>query len=609
MARSRIVDHPVSKPAAPPKVRIDQPHRTASGLPEVDADAGLPAPANEIYLGVAEEKVLAQAAQLASVLQSRLQDLERRESNLHAATAKFEAESRSIRLNQQERESILSEGERTWDQKMAEWRERFQTQIEREERLMELEEQLQIRERQTREEADGLEMARRTLQVERDEAFAQLQQERADFAAQMGGDQAELAAHVERQQSEFQQQMQAERDALLHEIELTRQQDREESEKRQMEFLAETERQRQELFADREKLEQSLSAFEQERALWVVARTGGSPDAFDLAGDRMQLEKDRQAYLAERRQFEAHRSQWIIELDRRQLELDRLRRNGGLPAERAAEHSQFPDNSYAVPSSAFIPTAPTARPQSEALAALADGDEADGGVPFHDLSLEEQRTRLEQAAAYLAREAEDLDLERQQLTEQQNRFKERMRQQTEELQQRLQAIETEHENRRTKLVAREKHLDQQLTNVEQTRQEILKVHRESLEMRLVAEELWAQVSGKVPAAEASQAIAKLRTRLADQYKLENQQLVTKKQQIVELAERLNEQYEGVLRQRRELQAWAAARQIEIEQQAERLVQRELELDDQQNLLQQREMEVARESRRVQQQRLHNVRAA
>ncbi len=596
MARSRIVDQPETKaPAA--RVRIDQSHRLATGNSTAENESSRSTNStlaeSGVMLGAVEEQVLAQAAQLASVLQSRLHDLDRRESNLHAATAKFEAEARSIRLSMQEREAILEEGERTWDVKMAEWRERFQTQIEREERLVTLEEQLQARDSQAQDESAGLELARRTLQVERDEFQQQMQQEREEF--QQG---------MQRERDEFQQQTQQERDALLLEIEMIRKQDREQAEQQQIELQADIERQRQELFADREEFEKKLSAFEQERALWVVARTGGTQDAFDLAQERMQLENDRQAFLIERREFEALRGELA-------WELDRLRKAAGTAATAGdGELVGFTSDADYVPAAAFIPAASNARPTSEAMAALADDGAAEGDVPFSSLGIEEQRHRLEEAADYLAREAEDLDRERQQLTEMQQRWKERMQQQHDELVQRQQTLESEYDAKRVKLAAREKHFDQQMTTVEQTRQDILKVHRESLEMRLVAEELWAQVTGKVPAAEASQAIAKLRNRLATQFKVENQQLATKKQQILELAERLNEQYEAVLRQRRELQAWGAARQVEIEQQAERLVQREVELDEQQQLLQERELEWTREVRRLQQQvRTQTVRAA
>jgi uncharacterized protein involved in exopolysaccharide biosynthesis len=82
--------------------------------------------------------------------------------------------------------------------------------------------------------------------------------------------------------------------------------------------------------------------------------------------------------------------------------------------------------------------------------------------------------------------------------------------------------------------------------------------------------------------------------------MENQQLAAKKQQIIDLSERLNQQHEAMMRQRRELQTWAAARQLEIEQQAERLVKRELELDQQQQAFASQERALEAEVRKLQQ---------
>lgn len=637
MAKSRTTDRPerrerAERPATGNKVRIDQPHTSSSSregrktapLPEVEIDdAAIDAAAG--LANLSEEQVLTQAAQLASLLQQRLRDLDRREANINANTAKLEAETRSARLALTERETNCVELEtelQTRERDLtALLQEREQKCVvrerdaeHREQELRTIDEQLREREKRLgealarlQEETEGVENARRSLQADRAAMDDELRTERRI-----------LAEDRERMLAEIQQ----EREALLHEIEVTREQDQQRLEQHQMDMLADVERQRQEVFEQREQLDKTRAVFEQERSVWVVARTGGTPEAFDLAQERLQLEKDRSAFSAERRRFETVQGELVAELEHRQKEIDNLRnvlanQPAVLTPEQIAQLATANSNSIAQPNpppsevitaTAVESPAPVAKEKTEItnterVAAVVKAIDPPPVVPMPGVSLlelAEQRSRLDEATAFLEREAEELDRLRLKLAEDQAHWKKRFQEQQSEIARREKAAELEIEGRKTKLIAREKTLDQQLTSVEQTRQEILRVHRESLEMRLVAEELWAQVAGRVPPAEVSQSIAKLRGRLASQYKVENQQLTSKKQQLIDLSERLNQQHDALLRQRRELQAWAAARQLEIEQQAERLVKREVELDQQQQAFAQQERQWEAEVRKLQQ---------
>jgi hypothetical protein len=120
--------------------------------------------------------------------------------------------------------------------------------------------------------------------------------------------------------------------------------------------------------------------------------------------------------------------------------------------------------------------------------------------------------------------------------------------------------------------------------LDQVRDEALRLHRQSLEMRLLAEQLWAQITGNLTPAEVTQAIAQLRLKLAEQYRLEEQQLVARRDELLQLSERITRQNSDLEQLRSGLRDWAAARQAEIERQAQALVQRELALDSQQDEL-------------------------
>jgi chromosome segregation ATPase len=107
-------------------------------------------------------------------------------------------------------------------------------------------------------------------------------------------------------------------------------------------------------------------------------------------------------------------------------------------------------------------------------------------------------------------------------------------------------------------------------------------------MRLLAEQLWSQITGSLTPAEVSQSIAQLRLKLVDQYRLEEEQLEARRRELVNLSERIAVQHSELEQLRGGLREWATARQSEIERQAAMLVQRELTLDSQQEEFRQTE---------------------
>jgi hypothetical protein len=153
---------------------------------------------------------------------------------------------------------------------------------------------------------------------------------------------------------------------------------------------------------------------------------------------------------------------------------------------------------------------------------------------------------------------------------------------------------------RTRLAARETALDQQQGAIEQLRSEITAAHRQSIEMRLMAEQLWAQVQGRMPPAEITQSIAQLRLKLAEQYRLEQQGLAEQKQELLSLAEKVAEESGTLRTQRQELQSWFAAREEEIERHAKSLVIREQELLEQSDQLREIETRWNSDRRRLEQ---------
>lgn len=155
-----------------------------------------------------------------------------------------------------------------------------------------------------------------------------------------------------------------------------------------------------------------------------------------------------------------------------------------------------------------------------------------------------------------------------------------------ELAQRRKWLETEFEKRKKKLDERNETLSKRRAALEQLQTEVNAVHREALEMRIVTEELWLQISGKIAPAAMTRSLAQLRSKLADHYRLASAKLAKQKHELEQLSLQLNGKYQSIQQQRISLQQWLDRRNEEIEEQAARLVAREQELDGQESQLEQ-----------------------
>jgi hypothetical protein len=139
-------------------------------------------------------------------------------------------------------------------------------------------------------------------------------------------------------------------------------------------------------------------------------------------------------------------------------------------------------------------------------------------------------------------------------------------------------------SRKRELESRETIVERQRVAMEQMRTEIGQVHRQSLEMRLIAEQLWAQITGRLSSAEITRSIASLRLQLSQQYEQEQKALAKQKEELVQLADRLQLQHQLLATERQEVRSWGSARQAGIEQQARQLVEREQQLEAEQQEL-------------------------
>ena len=144
------------------------------------------------------------------------------------------------------------------------------------------------------------------------------------------------------------------------------------------------------------------------------------------------------------------------------------------------------------------------------------------------------------------------------------------RQSMAELQQKRQTVER-----------RARHVDQCRAAFKHLRDEVELVHRETLEIRLGTEELWAQLSGVAPPAALTRSLGRIRAKLAEQYRQANAELGERKRELEAIRCQLAEGHMNLAEHKRRFEDWLAGRQEELDQQATRLVARERELQTQQ----------------------------
>ncbi len=143
---------------------------------------------------------------------------------------------------------------------------------------------------------------------------------------------------------------------------------------------------------------------------------------------------------------------------------------------------------------------------------------------------------------------------------------------------------------------RAEQVDRTRAALEQFRGELSRMQRETLETRLATEELWAELTATAPSAALTRSLGRSRRRLTDHYRMANQELQQKKEELERLRGQLSEQYEKLVRQKRNFDAWAAECRDEVEQQSARLLAQGRELD-------QRDADMCEFSRRWQAERL------
>jgi hypothetical protein len=198
----------------------------------------------------------------------------------------------------------------------------------------------------------------------------------------------------------------------------------------------------------------------------------------------------------------------------------------------------------------------------------------------------EREAQLRQAETLLREQSLQIESDRKALLADRRAWDERRQAQETTLRERESAQRAQVDEQRERLAARSEWIERERAGVEQVRSDITALHRQALEMRLAAEQLWAQISGRMSPVEVTQSIAQIRRKLAEHYRLEEAELATRRRELIELGEKIAEQHRELGQMQTGLKAWLASRQDEIESQAQALEHREDELAREQEAIRQ-----------------------
>jgi len=141
--------------------------------------------------------------------------------------------------------------------------------------------------------------------------------------------------------------------------------------------------------------------------------------------------------------------------------------------------------------------------------------------------------------------------------------------------------QSELDRKRRELAGRSQQVDRCHAALAQLREEVGQMHRSTLEIRLAAEELWAQLAGAAPPAVLTRSLGEIRRQLAEDYRAAGNALAEQKQQLIALGVDLRRQHQHLADEKQRLEQWLAGQEREIDGRAARLVAREQQLDAQQ----------------------------
>lgn len=135
---------------------------------------------------------------------------------------------------------------------------------------------------------------------------------------------------------------------------------------------------------------------------------------------------------------------------------------------------------------------------------------------------------------------------------------------------------------RIELAGQNRKIEQLRITLERSREELGRMHRETLEIRLATEELWLRMAGEAAPEDLKESLDRIRAKLAEQYRDAVGKIELQKEELKELRQQMLAQHEKLLQRREELNQWAVKSEEALHEKEEQLRLREEELDRQQS---------------------------
>jgi chromosome segregation ATPase len=185
--------------------------------------------------------------------------------------------------------------------------------------------------------------------------------------------------------------------------------------------------------------------------------------------------------------------------------------------------------------------------------------------------LKEMESELLEAQAEATRIREGLVRERHQMQKSAEAERQRLKESQQLALKRL-------EDERRDLAQKNQRMEQMQSALENSREDLGRMHRETLEIRLATEELWLRLSGAAPTEHLKESLGKIRARLGDQYRDAIAKLEQQKEDLKALREQLMEQHEKLMVRREELDRWVERCERAVHQRESQVKSKEAELD-------------------------------
>ena len=465
-----------------------------------------------------DQTLLHQAGDVLENLRTQLAELDRREQHVAAQTTALEQERRILRLSSQEFEDQMKQREARFAETEASLRTRR--------------EQLESAEQQIDAAQSELEQSRTELDTERDSFREQVVAEFDHERTQLDHERAQFEQRVAEHERKWQDGLEAIEAALEEE----------------------RDSRRRDLEAELVQLEQSIAA---QQVAWDQEQTQRQEqfeaDAAQQVADlRSELDAIREEQVGEieRREQNLHRKQ--VDLEKRtrfhERHLDQLRRALEQQQDDLDRERQL-RNTEQVQAAELLER--RHRQLSQFRVRLMQREE----------SLQRERRLIEDArAAVELRRSEEAGLVHRQRTA---------------WEEESQALRADIRRQQDMLTLHSQNLEARRARLDELRDDLEETHRETLELRLVVEQVWAQLSQTFGEEATRVRVEQARTEFLSGYEKSRESLIEQQQAILDAEARLEEQRLRFRQEREEFAGWMDERERQLVEQ-EQSLQRDME---------------------------------